>query len=72
MKTAMSRPSSHRPVTDDEHKLFIDALLTPEDHDEIDPHVSGTNNRRSDKELAAMLDLIDTLPISINGKDGSN
>ena len=37
----------------------------------IDPYTSGTNNRRSDKELARMLDLIDSLPISeSNGKDG--
>jgi hypothetical protein len=37
---------------------------------EIDPYVSGTSNRRSDKELSKILDLIDNLPISSNGKDG--
>ena len=37
---------------------------------QVDPCVSGTNNRRSDKDLARMLDLIDSLPISTNGKDG--
>ncbi len=38
---------------------------------EIDPYVSGTNSRRSDRDLAKMLDLIDNLPISENGKEGS-
>lgn len=42
------------------------------DHDnlQIDPLVSGTNARRSEKDLAKMLDLIDNLPISTAGKDG--
>jgi hypothetical protein len=51
----------------------IDGLLSDEDFDdllEIDPFVSGTNNRRSDKELARVLELIDNLPISDAGKDG--
>jgi hypothetical protein len=60
--------------------LAVDSLLTTSDLDEIDreldeqievdPHVSGTNNRRSDKELARMLELIDNLLISDEGKDG--
>ena len=40
-------------------------------HIEVDPYISGTNSRRSDKELARMLDLIDGLPISdSNRKEG--
>jgi hypothetical protein len=39
---------------------------------EIDPYVTGTNNRRSDRDLAKMLELIDNLPISENGKEGSH
>ena len=39
-------------------------------HLQVDPYVSGTNNRRSDRELSRMLDLIDNLPISDSGKDG--
>ena len=41
-----------------------------DEHLQIDPYVTGTNNRRSDKELSRMLDLIDNLPISDSGKDG--
>ncbi len=37
----------------------------------VDPYVTGTNNRRSDRDLAKMLELIDNLPISENGKEGS-
>ena len=63
-----------------EHQEWQHSLLTPQDIDEIedfddlieiDPYVPGTNNRRSDKELAKMLDLLDNLPISENGKEGS-
>ncbi|MBK1814999.1 hypothetical protein JIN84_05195 [Luteolibacter yonseiensis] len=54
----------------------IHGLLSPSDWDDleadslIEPFVSGTNNRRSDKELARVLDLIDNLPTSETGKDG--
>jgi hypothetical protein len=37
----------------------------------IDPHVTGAPSRRSDKELSRMLELIDNLPISDSGEDGS-
>lgn len=46
----------------------IDRMLDEEI--EVDPYVSGTNNRRSDRELNRMLNLIDNLPISTNGTDG--
>jgi len=46
----------------------IEGLL--DDHIQIVPYVTGTNSRRSDKELAKMLELIDNLPISESGKDG--
>jgi len=55
--------------------VAIHGLLDDEDFDGIlqaDPYISGTNNRRSDKELAHMLDLIDNLPISDAGKEGSH
>lgn len=63
-------------MTVHDHALFMNSLLTEADHDEIDeeiqidPFVSGTNNRRSDREFSRMLDLIDNLPISDSGKDG--
>jgi len=56
--------SSTRPF--DEVDLMLD------EHIQIDPYVTGTNSRRSDKELAKMLALIDGLPISENGKEGSH
>lgn len=46
----------------------IDELL--DERIEIDPYVTGTNSRRTDKELARLLDLLDSLPISDTGKDG--
>jgi hypothetical protein len=36
----------------------------------IDPYVSGAPSRRSDKELARILNLIDNLPVSERGKEG--
>ena len=63
-----------------DHDAWRHSLLTPADYDEIDaaldehlqfdPHITGTNNRRSDRELARMLDLIDNLPISTTGEEG--
>lgn len=38
---------------------------------EVDPYVISTLSRRSDNELARMLDLIGNLPISDGGEDGS-
>ena len=40
-----------------------------DEHITIDPYVSGTNSRRSDKEIAHMLALLDSLD---TGKDGSH
>ncbi len=69
-----------RPITVAEHQAFRESISTPryddeidaaiDEHLEIDPYVTGTNNRRSDKELAKMLDIIDNLPISTNRTDG--
>ena len=36
----------------------------------IDPYVSGTNSRRSDKDMNRMLSIIDNLPINPKSKDG--
>jgi len=41
-----------------------------DEHLVIDPYVSGAPSRRSDKELARILDLIDSLPVSSTGKEG--
>jgi hypothetical protein len=64
-------------ITVARHAAFQKSLTNREAFDEdiddlieIDPYVSGTSNRRSDKELGKILDLIDNLPISISGKDG--
>lgn len=43
----------------------IDQRIPP-----IDPLVSGTGNRRSEKQLNRFLDIIDNLPISTNRKGG--
>jgi len=70
-----------RTVTVDDHLHFRRSLATDDcgrdeidreldEHLQIDPYVTGTNNRRSDKELARMLSLIDNLPISDAGKEG--
>ena len=69
-----------RTVSVETHQAFRESLAKPSQFDEVDaaldeeiqvdPYVSGTNTRRSDKELARMLDLIDNLPISENGKGG--
>jgi hypothetical protein len=69
-----------RRVSVDAHLHFqkcisVDDREIDEDFDdlvEIDPYVTGTNNRRSDRDLAKMLELIDNLPISENGKEGSH
>jgi hypothetical protein len=76
-----------RRTTIDDHAHFLRCISTDErgldeidreiDEDfddlvEIDPYVTGTNNRRSDRDLAKMLELIDNLPISENGKEGSH
>lgn len=55
-----------------ERNTIPDAEIEAEldEHIVIDPYVTGTNNRRSDKELAQLLDLIDSLPISDSGKEG--
>lgn len=75
----MNPADMRRIVSVEAHAAFRQSLTTPlfdeidaelDEHIEIDPYVSGTNNRRSDKELARMLDLIDNLPISDSGKDG--
>jgi hypothetical protein len=73
-----SLTTDQRRVSVDDHKAFRAGLSQAEpdvdadldEHLQIDPHVSGTNSRRSDKELARMLDLIDNLPVSTNGKAG--
>jgi hypothetical protein len=67
--------AADRRVSVEKHAEFQRSLTTHGDDDiddlvEIDPYVSGTSNRRSDKELSKILDLIDNLPISTNGKDG--
>jgi hypothetical protein len=62
----------------DDHKAFRAGLSqavadVDDDLDEylqIDPYVTGTNSRRSDSDLARLLDLIDSLPVSTNGKEG--
>jgi hypothetical protein len=69
-----------RPLTVEQHAAWRESISTPQAFDEVDleidrinvvdPFVSGTNNRRSDRELSRMLDLIDNLPISDSGKDG--
>jgi len=68
MQFAAKRAFINEPVA-------IHGLLDDDDFDEIlqiEPLVSGTNNRRSDKELARILSLIDNLPISDEGKEGSH
>lgn len=50
----------------DDIDLEVDELI------QVDPYLTGTNNRRSDKELARMLDIIDSLPTSSNGKEGDH
>ncbi len=60
--------SSARPFDEIDREIDEDF----DDLIEIDPYVTGTNNRRSDRELANMLELIDNLPISENGKEGSH
>jgi hypothetical protein len=73
--------ASKRRVTPDDQLHFRRCISTDErgvdeidreidEHLQIDPYVTGTNSRRSDAELARMLELIDNLPISDNGKDG--
>jgi hypothetical protein len=72
--------SERRKLSIDQHdqlrREMLGGLVDERDFDdideliEIDPYVSGTSNRRSDKELSKILDLIDNLPISSNGKDG--
>ena len=52
----------------------IDSLLTPADLDEIDeilvvdPYECHAPSRRSDKDLASLLDLLDSLETSNSGK----
>ncbi len=55
------------------NRLEVMATLTEADFDEIaeaDSHVPGPSNRRNERDLARMLDLIENLPISENGKEG--
>ena len=63
--------STRRPVSVNAHALFINSLLTEADHDEIDefvaeipvvdPYEVHAPSRRSDKEVANLLDLLDNL-----------
>ena len=75
-------PDQRRPLTVAGHHQFREGISTdPRPFDEVDaaldddlievpwPEVNPPS-RRSDKELGRMLDLIDNLPISTNGKDG--
>jgi len=75
----LATADDRRPVSVAEHAAFQRAISRPTDRfDEIDaeldeltvidPYVSGTNNRRSDKELARVLALLDSLG---TGKEGS-
>lgn len=76
-------PADKRRVTPDDQLHFRRSIATDErgvdeidreidEYLEVDPYVTGTNNRRSDRELARMLELIDNLPISGDGKDGQH
>ena len=66
--------TTRRPVTVEQHKLFIDSLLSEADLDEIDeilvvdPYEVHAPSRRSDKDLASLLDLLDSLETSNSGK----
>lgn len=79
--------STRRPVTINEHALFINSLLTEADHDEIDalvdddyhvvldeeiqidPYECHAPSRRSDKEVANLLDLLDNLETGNDRKE---
>jgi hypothetical protein len=72
-------PAHTRRISVNEHQAFRESLTTNREDDEdfddlieIDPYVSGTSSRRSDKELNRMLALIDSLPISQPGKAGQH
>ncbi len=60
--------STRRPVTINEHALFLDSLLTEADHDEIDEFVGefSPSQTKSGKEISRLLNLLDNLP---RGKD---
>ena len=71
--------TTRRPVTINEHALFLDSLLTPDDLDEIDreldeqtivdPYEVHAPSRRSDKEVANLLDLLDNLETGNDRKE---
>jgi hypothetical protein len=62
-----------------QHEEFLYSLLTPADFDEIDaelddltvadPYELHAPSRRSDKDLARMLDLLDSLPTANDRKE---
>ncbi len=60
--------TTRRPVTINEHALFLDSLLTEADHDEIDEFVGefSPSQTKSGKEISRLLNLLDNLP---RGKD---
>jgi hypothetical protein len=71
--------TTRRTVTVAAHALFIDSLLTPEDLDEIDreldeqtivdPYECHAPSRRSDREVANLLDLLDNLETGNDRKE---
>ncbi len=71
--------STRRPVSVNAHALFLDSLLTPDDLDEIDreldeqtivdPYEVHAPSRRSDKEVANLLDLLDNLETGNDRKE---
>ena len=64
---------TRRPVTINEHALFLDSLLTPQDLDEIDelmqldPYAGDPPSKRSDKETDRLLSILDSLDERGNG-----
>jgi hypothetical protein len=72
-------PAHARRISVNEHHAFRESISTnrEDEHDfddiiEIDPYVSGTSSRRSDKELNRMLAIIDSLPLSQARKAGQH
>jgi hypothetical protein len=65
--------TTRRPVTINEHALFLDSLLTQADLDEIDelmqldPYAGDPPSKRSDKETDRLLSILDALDERGNG-----
>jgi hypothetical protein len=67
-----------RPLSVEQHAAWRESISTPQAFDEVDleidrinvvdPHECHQPSRRSDKEVASLLDLLDSLETSNSGK----